>query len=214
MVYYRIGNPGWCLGFYFWLDFAATISLVPDIGWIWDPIFGAFSGNSAQTDANGAQDALKAGKSSRSGAKAGRVVRIVRLVRMVRMVKLYKMHGNQEASEKAERAMSTKESKVGSILSEKTTRKVIVLVLVLILALPQFDGFNEVANTYHAGGLKSLHSWSHDFNCDQNNPTSTSTEYTVNRDYLFKPLVSYHYNILENGVLFMKVSSFDESFFF
>ena len=85
---------------------------------------------------------------------------------MVRMVKLYKMHGNSEASAKVERAMTTKESKVGSILSEKTTRKVICLVLVLILFLPQFDGFNETTNTYHRGGLMSLHSWSHDLNCD------------------------------------------------
>jgi hypothetical protein len=28
------------LGFFFWLDVIATISLIPDIGWIWDPILG------------------------------------------------------------------------------------------------------------------------------------------------------------------------------
>ena len=166
----RCGNPGWCLGFYFWLDFAATVSLIPDIGWIWDPLFAALSGESSAAggDGNGAQDALKAGRSSRSGAKAGRVVRIVRLVRMVRMVKLYKMHGNTEASAHLERRMTQKESKVGSILSEKTTRKVIVLVLVLILFLPQFDGFNETTNSYHRGGLMNLHSWAHDMNCYSN----------------------------------------------
>ena len=55
-----VGNPGWCLGFYFWLDFAATVSLIPDIGWIWDPLFAALSGsNAAGGDGNGAQDALK-----------------------------------------------------------------------------------------------------------------------------------------------------------
>jgi hypothetical protein len=71
---------------------------------------------------------------------------------MVRMVKLYKMHGNQEASDKVTRAMSTKESKVGSILSEKTTRKVICLVLVLILFLPQFDGTLVVVLVCIGGG--------------------------------------------------------------
>mmetsp|Transcript_37123 Transcript_37123/g.6616 ORF Transcript_37123/g.6616 Transcript_37123/m.6616 type:complete len:92 (+) Transcript_37123:36-311(+) len=28
------------LGFFFWLDVVATVSLIPDIGWIWDPIIG------------------------------------------------------------------------------------------------------------------------------------------------------------------------------
>jgi hypothetical protein len=28
------------LGFFFWLDVVATVSLIPDIGWIWDPIVG------------------------------------------------------------------------------------------------------------------------------------------------------------------------------
>ena len=194
----RGGNPGWCCGFYFWLDFAATISLVPDIGWIWDPLFAAISGSG--NDGGGAQDALKAGKSSRSGAKAGRVVRIVRLVRMVRMVKLYKMHGAEQGG-KAERLLTQKESKVGSILSEKTTRKVIVLVLVLILFLPQFDGFNETTNTYHRGGLNSLHTWSHDMNCNSNTNAPQAAKdltgvnsqinapYVVDSKYLFVPLV-------------------------
>ena len=86
-----MANPGWCLGFYFWLDFLATLSLIPDIGWMWDPLWAALTNegpdvNGADTGSGG--DALKVGRSSRAGAKAGRVVRIVRLVRMVRMVKL------------------------------------------------------------------------------------------------------------------------------
>ena len=26
------------LSFYFWLDFIAMVSLIPDIGWIWNPL--------------------------------------------------------------------------------------------------------------------------------------------------------------------------------
>lgn len=33
-------KEGYFLGFFFWLDFVATVSLIPDIGWIWDPIMG------------------------------------------------------------------------------------------------------------------------------------------------------------------------------
>jgi hypothetical protein len=34
---------GYMFGFYFWLDFIATISLVSDIGWIWNSIFATTS---------------------------------------------------------------------------------------------------------------------------------------------------------------------------
>lgn len=35
-----LAQEGYFLGFYFWLDFIATISLVSDIGWVWDPMVG------------------------------------------------------------------------------------------------------------------------------------------------------------------------------
>jgi len=38
------------MGFYFWLDIIATVSLIFDIGWIWDEITGTqdFSASNAQ----------------------------------------------------------------------------------------------------------------------------------------------------------------------
>lgn len=35
-----IATPGYFNSFYFWLDFVSTISLITDIGWIWDSIVG------------------------------------------------------------------------------------------------------------------------------------------------------------------------------
>jgi hypothetical protein len=35
-----IATPDYFLGFYFWLDLIATMSLLTDIAWIWDPIVG------------------------------------------------------------------------------------------------------------------------------------------------------------------------------
>ena len=35
-----LAQDGYIFGFYFWLDLVATVSLVSDIGWIWDPIMG------------------------------------------------------------------------------------------------------------------------------------------------------------------------------
>lgn len=71
--------------FYFWLDLMATLSLVPDIGWFWDPIVSAFGSDS---DTGAGTSAIQAGRASRAGTRAGRIVRIVRLVRLIRIVKL------------------------------------------------------------------------------------------------------------------------------
>jgi hypothetical protein len=35
-----LAKDDYFLGFYFWLDLIATISLITDIGWIWDKILG------------------------------------------------------------------------------------------------------------------------------------------------------------------------------
>ena len=39
------------LGFYFWLDVASTLSLLPDIGWIWNPMVGGETTVGAQSAA-------------------------------------------------------------------------------------------------------------------------------------------------------------------
>lgn len=40
IVIASIVTEGYFLGFYFWLDLLATLSLISDIGWIWDKIVG------------------------------------------------------------------------------------------------------------------------------------------------------------------------------
>lgn len=70
--------------FFFWLDIISTISMVPDCGWIWDPIIG--EGASATNRSADASDLAKNSRASR----AIRVIRIIRLIRLIRIVKLYK----------------------------------------------------------------------------------------------------------------------------
>jgi hypothetical protein len=88
------------LSFYFWLDFIATVSLLPDIGWIWNPIIGADEEDGGSSDADQVQNA---GKASRAGTRTSRVIRIIRLIRLIRIVKLYK---------NARKAMKTDETGV------------------------------------------------------------------------------------------------------
>ena len=65
-------------GFFFWLDFVSTISMIPDCGWIWDPLMGG-----------GTTNATDLAKTSRAG-RVTRVIRVIRLIRLIRIVKLYK----------------------------------------------------------------------------------------------------------------------------
>ena len=83
-----LAKENYWLGFFFWLDVVATVSLIPDIGWIWDPIVGE---NSGGTDAAQASQLARAGRASRAGTRAGRIIRIIRIIRLIRIVKLYKM---------------------------------------------------------------------------------------------------------------------------
>ena len=139
------------LGFYFWLDLLSTISLIPDIGWIWGPLVGEETTAGAQTAA------LKGAKGARAGTKAGRAVRIVRLVRMVRIVKLYKMTAGDENVDVED--SGAEPSKVGKKLTELTTRRVIIITLGMILMLPILDQsvFKDDYDSYQDHGLSDLH---------------------------------------------------------
>jgi len=81
-----LAKPGYFLGFFFWLDIISTASLIFDIGWISNLIFGTGNGSGAA----GAAKLARAGRASRVGTRAGRIVRVVRLIRLIRIVKLYK----------------------------------------------------------------------------------------------------------------------------
>jgi len=40
------------MSFFFWLDIVSTVSMIPDCGWIWDPIIGAGSDDGSSQDAS------------------------------------------------------------------------------------------------------------------------------------------------------------------
>jgi hypothetical protein len=136
------------LGFYFWLDFVATVSLLTDIGWIYNELVGG--GDISASNASGASSLARAGRGARVGTRAGR---IVRLVRLIRIVKLYKHAStaldkdkdkesiNQEEIEQIRSSSRSstevmQESYVGKKLSDLTTRRVIVIVLIMMFSVP------------------------------------------------------------------------------
>ena len=83
------------MGFYFWLDLLATVSMISDIGWAWEEILGTDQSGSSSGVTKSTQLA-RAARASRAGTRAGRIIRMVRIVRLIRLVKIYKI--TQEAN--------------------------------------------------------------------------------------------------------------------
>jgi len=130
--------------FYFWLDLVATLSLIFEIEWM--------IGDSLSS---GAQ-AASGGSATKAGARAGRIVRLVRMVRLIRMVRLYKyatkLSTSANASEgevtvvtnvEGEAEEITQESRVGAALTDLTNRRVIILVLVILIVVPNLDAVDD-----------------------------------------------------------------------
>lgn len=130
--------------FYFWLDLMATISLSFEIPWI--------SSSPSNSSSDGGIENARAGRASRAGARAARVIKVVRMIRLVRLVKLYKYFGDAAKQTKRDRESAVvapalrdddsdgvdkpPESRVGTEMSDRTTKKVIVGILVMLIGIP------------------------------------------------------------------------------
>ena len=168
------------MSFYFLLDVIATITLVSDIGWLWEGIVG---GESDASDAS----AVRAGRASRAGTRASRIVRIVRLVRLIRIVKLFKLAGQSgsadEAAEDAEEELEP--SKEGKRYSERTNRGVLLLVLALLFVIPPLDGaVDEEAVTTQERGLERLHRYPQDHNISRSAFFDTLQQYVRDTGFI------------------------------
>ncbi|CAK92800.1 unnamed protein product (macronuclear) [Paramecium tetraurelia] len=97
IVLASICKDGYILGFFFWLDLLSTVSMLLDIGWVNEAMFGSGGGAALS-----AVSLARAGRASRVGTRAGRIVRVVRLVRLS---KLYK-HAKQSLEKEAEKLLA------------------------------------------------------------------------------------------------------------
>jgi len=141
VVISSLGKADYFLGFFFVLDVVSTFSLILDLTWVSEALLG---------DGDGDVSSLRSGRTARIGAKAGRVVRVIRLVRIIKLWKAIqdakmekkRREANGEVDDWGDDADDKKiegrESRVGQKLSEMTTRRVIILVLTMLLALPFF----------------------------------------------------------------------------
>lgn len=153
-----LGKADYWLGFFFILDVVST-TLVLDLTWVNEAAFGG----TTNTDTSEEGDTLRSGRTARVGAKAARMVRVLRLVRILKLYKAYyeadrerkrrrqaalqgknKENDDDEWDEEdvaqADAAVSAEmqhqESTLGKKLSEMTTRRVIILILVMLILMP------------------------------------------------------------------------------
>jgi hypothetical protein len=154
--------------FFFWLDFIATASLIPDIVWISDWILSLM-----ELEESVYEHDVKPGVpiSSGGGSNLGKATKSFRLIRLIRIIKLYnyvvkssndaeeaKLREQQKMSSNAQQAALKKElepSRLGKHLSDTLTRRLTLIILGLLMALPvlAYAGADYTAGS----GLRELY---------------------------------------------------------
>lgn len=115
--------------FFFWLDIVGIISLIPDVPWMVG-LLGMNGGSMSVAKGGRAGKAAKGLGSAKFMTKVLRMVKMTKLSRVVKMVFLA-THDNQ-----LENPANTEVSKIGAILADKTSKKVIVGVLFMFVIVP------------------------------------------------------------------------------
>jgi len=163
---------GYAFSFFFWLDLLAVLSMVPDVAWL----ASAFGLQNDSIDSLG----TRAGKAGKIGAKSSRVIRMARLVRLVKLYKVTSQRSREkqqlddlkklvelghlnhdEVEEYLEKANAQKQSKVGAELSDIITRRVIIVVLLMLCVVPLLtftsphDSETEATEFLHAVNIQA-----------------------------------------------------------
>lgn len=114
----EVGKAAQIGSFYFWLDLISTLSMAVEMPWV------------IRRDVDST-----VGKASMAGAKAARVIRMVRLIRLA---KLYKYYSLRQSPNVDHPDGTRKESHVGAEMSDRTTKRVIVGILIMLVGIPLF----------------------------------------------------------------------------
>ncbi|KAF4653132.1 hypothetical protein FOL47_010675, partial [Perkinsus chesapeaki] len=158
-----VAKPDYKWGFFFVLDLISALSIIPDIPWIMSGIAYIMNGESNTTEPSSS--------AGLDGARTARIVRLVRLIRLIRIVKLYSMVSKAQDADQEEKlkaqaraAQNAKQvlsgapaalkrieaSRLGRALSEQTTRRVIIGVLLMLFMLPLLQS-SETDQSFYVG---------------------------------------------------------------
>ncbi len=161
---------GYKFSFFFWLEIIAAISLIPDIDWMINPIQSLFGVSQSQYNADALASNSTSGTSVSSTAYTA--LSSFRFFKLLRIVKLYRYcvrpesteedEGQQRNAETAQQAAMKKEldpNELGRLLSDTTTRKILIGVLLMYIMCPILT-FSNTQNVFYNGLKKLLYSGS------------------------------------------------------
>eukprot|EP00736_Rhodelphis_marinus_P013702 Rmarinus@m.15834 len=153
--------PSYRLGFYFWLDLCTVISLIPNLPWVSELLFEFFGGDEKETEGN--FTLARAGRAALTGSRASRLLRLIRILRWVRImpriIKFFEVvlqRRQLKRREKYDRDFGLEQegvepSKVGERVSELVTRKVVIGVMLILVAIPLLQ---PPSTTFHTSSLE------------------------------------------------------------
>lgn len=122
----QIANASHFGSFYFWLDLLSALSIV--IGFLWVNRLGRddpYDIDSTDTD-----------RATIAGENSARVIRMVRLVRLAKFFKYFSTDNHSFASSEGSSDATSQESHVGAEMFDRTTKKVVVGILFMLLGIP------------------------------------------------------------------------------
>lgn len=141
LILYSLSHSGYTGTFFFWLDLVGTASILMDIPWILIGI-----------GLNGSIFLIVKGGRMGRAARGASSVRFIKLIKMVRMIKLFRIiqlfrknKGEEPEDESNDDLLGDssdseiKPTKMGSLLADRVTQKVILGVLLSFLVMPMFD---------------------------------------------------------------------------
>ena len=207
--------------FYFGIDVIIIFTLFFfDIGWVWYSMLQIKEIN--YSDALGAyNEAISSESSLTQGTRVARVIRVFRLFRLIRIIKLYR-HSFQfitllnelklakETNVKKKVKGEGEESKVGRKLSDLTTKRVLVLVILMLLFVPIFTiNTYKDENTYFRYGLDLLDGFSD--NMKNSTYTNLFKSYVDEYSVISIPVTNVY--VKNSGISFWNDTSIDLSKF-
>lgn len=128
---------GYSMSFFFVLDVVGTLTLLIDIPWLLNSIL------PHQVEL---LSLLRGARAARVGARVARLMRLVRLIRIIRILKFVSWLKGEEPDEDAGpgknqkiRSKLAKPAKVGQMLAESISKRVVVIVLLVLIVTPELQ---------------------------------------------------------------------------
>lgn len=191
LIWIQVGYIG---GFFFWLDFMALISIIPDIPWMADAILTAFG-----YDQQSMQElsVTRASRAAKVGSRAGRLARLLRLVRILRVMRVFRLFKFMQ-TRKARRNTKDLQNEMSTNVVDSISKRVVIVVLVVVFVC---FACQDIKYDYsRINGLVTLNGFD-----EINNLTSKSSQYSLAYQDSFQQNVDTYVKQQSSTLLYLQV---------